>query len=54
MFFKHKYITMPKIINADAIVVTATQLAKVLQGEIPANIGKNNAAQLTHLVNIFD
>ena len=45
---------MQTITKADAIVEAATQLAKVLQGEIPANIGKNNAAQLTHLVNIFD
>ena len=46
-FIKHKYITMPEITKTDTIVVTAIQLAKVLQGEILANIGKHSTAQLT-------
>ena len=44
MFFKHKHITMSTITKTDAIVEVGTTLAKVLLGEILANIGKNNAA----------
>ena len=46
VFFKHKYITMHKITKADAIVVATTQLTKVLQREILANIGKQDNMQL--------
>ena len=44
---------MSEITEADAVVVAVTQLAKVLQGEIPANIGKHSTVELTQLVNIF-
>ena len=53
LFFKQKYITMPEISKADAVVVPVTHLAKNLQGEIPANICETSTAQLIWLVNIF-
>ena len=37
---------MPEITKADAIVAAAAQLAKVLQVEIPTNIGNHNTVLL--------
>ena len=45
---KHKYITMLEISKADAIVVTAHNLAKVIQGEMTRNIGENNTQHAVH------
>ena len=53
VFFKHKYITMLETSKADAIVVTACNLAKGIQGEMTTNIGETNTQQLTRLVNIL-
>ena len=53
VFFKHKYLTMPEISKADALVAATQQLAKVLQGELSQNIGKTEVQQLMHLVNIL-
>ena len=44
---------MPKVTKADVIEEAATQLMKVLQGEIPANIKKTDKEHLTHLASMF-
>ena len=43
----HRYITVLEISKTDAIVVAVNHLAKVLQGEKPANIGETSKKQLT-------
>ena len=53
VFFKHKYITVPNITKADAILAASTQLIKMLQGEIWTNIGKQEEEQLTRLAITF-
>ena len=52
VFFKYKYIMMLEISKTDVIVVAATHLAKVLQEDILANIGKSSTAQLTQPISI--
>ena len=51
-FFKHKYITMDEVMKIDALVVAATQLAKVLKVEILANVGKQEDEVHTTCANI--
>ena len=52
MFFKHRYITVPEISKADAIVAAAHQLAKTPQWEA-SKIGETKIQQLRHLVQIL-
>ena len=44
VFFKHKYLTMPNITNADALLITAKDLQTALKGGVP------QALQLTAAV----
>ena len=49
VFFKHQNITVPTYTKADVIVAV-----KVLQDEIPSNIGATKNKQLTKLATIFN
>ena len=40
IFFKHKYITMPTVSKADAIVAATTNVAQVLKGKLEPNMGE--------------
>ena len=53
VFFKHKYITMPIISKADAIVAAATHLVQVLKEEILTYIVETSIEQLTRLVKML-
>ena len=41
VIFKHKYITMPTVTPADAIVQAAKQLTDALKGNIPPALAKS-------------
>ena len=41
MFFTHRYITMPEISKADAIMVAANHLAQVYKGKYQQTSGKS-------------
>ena len=53
IFFQHKYITMPTINKADAIVAAATNLGQVLQNKIATNVEENFIKQLKGLVDML-
>ena len=52
--FKHQCITVPVFTKADATVATVTQLVKVIQDEVPTNMGETEKEQLTKLTTIFN
>ena len=53
VFFKHKYITMPTVSKADAIVATAINFAQILLGEVKTNMGEKGIKQLKQLVEML-
>jgi hypothetical protein len=53
VFFKHKYITMPDVTPADAIVEAARQLSATLQGRAPSFLIPTETDQIRQLSNIF-
>ena len=53
MYFKHKYITMPSLTSADAVVQAAKELVDALRGKLPPPLTQPSAAQLQTLETIF-
>ena len=53
VFFKHKYITMPTVTPADAIIQAAKQLADSLQGKSPSFLTPSATDQIKQLSDIF-
>ena len=46
VFFKHKYLTIPTLTNADALVNAANDLKLALEGGIPQTDGKKRPRQI--------
>ena len=53
MYFKHKYITMPSVTSADAVVQAAKELVDALKCKLPAPLTQPSTAQLKTLCDIF-
>ena len=53
VFFKHKYITMPALTSADAVVQAAKELVSALKGKLPPPLTQPSTAQLKTLETIF-
>ncbi len=53
MYFKHKYITMPSLTLADAVVQAANELVDALKGKLPPPLTQPSTAQLKTLGDIF-
>ena len=53
MYFKHKYITMPSLTLADAVVQAAKELVDALRGKLPPPLAQPSSAQLKTLSDIF-
>ena len=51
VFFKHKYLTMPTITKADAIIKSAEELSQALKGNLPQNCTTETA--IRQLMDIF-
>ena len=53
MHFKHKYITMPSVTSADAVVQAAKELVDALKNKLPPPLAQPSDAQLKSLSDIF-
>jgi hypothetical protein len=53
MYFKHKYITMPSVTSADAVVQAAKELIDALKCKLPAPLTQPSTAQIKSLSDIF-
>ena len=53
MFFKHKYITMPALTSADAIVQAAKELIDALKNKMPPPLTQPSTAQIKTISDIF-
>jgi hypothetical protein len=53
MYFKHKYITLPTVTPANAIVQAAKQLTDALNSIVPPPISKSGIDQIKRLTSIF-
>ena len=54
MYFKHKYITMPSLTSADAVVQAAKELVDALKSKLPPPLTQPSSAQLRVLSDIFN
>ena len=53
MYFKHKYITMPSVTSANAVVQDAKELIDALKHKMPAPLSQPSTAQIKSLSDIF-
>ena len=53
MFFKHKYITMPALTAADAVVQAARDLIEAMKGKLPPPLAQPSTEQIKTLASIF-
>ena len=51
VFFKHKYLTMPTITNADALLIAANDMQNALKGGVPQSL--QTTAAVKQLMKIF-
>ncbi|KAL7481119.1 hypothetical protein ACHAW6_006805 [Cyclotella cf. meneghiniana] len=54
VFFKHQYITVPKVTRADALIKAAKELTSVIRNGLPSATPATNMEDLTKLASIFE
>ncbi len=54
VYFKHKYITMPTVMKADAVIKAVKKLAQVIKKHLQSEIPATNFDALRWVSEIFD